>query len=54
MKINLKKEFLAEKPLNLVVSKKVIKKVIKKAMAVLLLCFLGCLQLVNKVEGREK
>ena len=53
MKINLKKEFLAEKPLNLVVSKKVIKKVIKKAMAVLLLCFLGCLQLVNKVEGRE-
>ena len=45
MKINLKKEFLAEKPLNLVVS--------KKAMAVLLLCFLGCLQLVNKVEGRE-
>jgi type-F conjugative transfer system pilin assembly protein TrbC len=49
MKINLKKEFLAEEPLNLVVSNKVI----KKAMAVLLLCFLGCLQLVNKVEGRE-
>jgi type-F conjugative transfer system pilin assembly protein TrbC len=49
MKIILKKEFLAEELLNLVISKKVI----KKAIAVLLLCFLGCLQLANKVEGRE-
>ena len=49
MKVILKKEFLAEELLNLVMSKKVI----KKAIAVLFLCFLGCMQLANKVEGRE-
>lgn len=46
MKIILKKEFLSKKLLSLAMSR-------KKAIAVLLLCFLGCMQLANKVEGRE-
>lgn len=47
MKIILKKEFLRQALLSQGLLS------LKRTLAVLLLCFLGCMQLANKVEGRE-